>query len=164
MDAFNVDAEALLAVFCQTDERSLRRRRGIAGLCAVGLVDFGIICLHQLGVIRHLPDPPGRVFDSDEVTTSRRAFATGIADGALGALLSATMLVLAAAGGRRRTGRGRVFDWLLAGAAVAGAAGAVGGLRDMISKQHKACPYCLTGAAINLVVLPLALKELRRSS
>ncbi|HEY2028108.1 MAG TPA: vitamin K epoxide reductase family protein [Myxococcales bacterium] len=162
MKAFNVDAEALYTAFGQTDERSLRRRRWIAGLCAVGLADFAIIALHQTGVIRHLPDPPGRLFNSDKVTTSARAFATGVPDGMLGAFLSATTMLLATAARTRNPERRRVFNWLLAGAAIAGAAGALDGLRDTISKQRKACVYCLAGAAINLSVLPLALKELRR--
>lgn len=162
MKAFNVDAEALRTAFGQPDERSLRRRRWIAGLCAVGLADFAIIALHQTGVIRHLPDPPGRLFDSDKVTTSAKAFATGVPDGILGALLSATTLLLASAAGTRKIEARRVSDWLLAGAALAGAAGALDGLRNTISKQRKACPYCLAGAAINLSVLPLALKELAR--
>ena len=38
------------------DEPSLRRRRKIASLAVLGLVDFGIISLYQMGVIRSLPD------------------------------------------------------------------------------------------------------------
>jgi len=161
MNRLNVDVEAARAAWRQADEPSLRRRRWIAGLAAAGLVDFAIISLYQLGVIRHLPDPPGRVFESDKVNASPKAFATGVPDGTLGALLYAATMVLAAAGGTRKTGRSRIFDWLLAGAAIAGAAGALDYLRDMIFKQQRACPYCLTGAAINLAVVPLALKELR---
>jgi uncharacterized membrane protein len=141
------------------DEPSLRRRRRISALCAVGLADFAVITLYQLGVIRHLPDPPGRIFDSDKVNASRKAYATGVPDGSLGALLYAATLVLAAAGGTRRTGRPAVLGVALGGAAAAGAVGALDYLGDMIFKERRACPYCLVGAAINLALVPLAARE-----
>ena len=31
------------------------------------------VAAHQIGMIKHLPDPPGSIFDSDRITTSRMA-------------------------------------------------------------------------------------------
>lgn len=142
---------------------SLRRRRGISALAALGAVDFAIISLYQLGVIRHLPDPRWRVFDSDKVNASSKAYALGVPDGPLGLGLYALTLILAGAGGSRRTGRRRMFDILLGGAVAAGALGAAHYLYDMVWNQKRACPYCLVGAAVNFAMLPLAIRELLRS-
>lgn len=139
---------------------SLARRRRVALLAGIGLVDFAVISLYQTGVIRHLPDPPGRIFDSDCVNASRKAYRLGVPDGPLGALLQAATLTLAAAGGRRGTGRRRIFDWLLGGATLAGAAAALDYLRDMIFVERRACPYCLLAAGLSLAMLPPALREL----
>lgn len=42
------------------------------------------IAARQIGVIDHLPDPPGRLFASDRITGSKSAFPLGIPDGILG--------------------------------------------------------------------------------
>ena len=145
----------------EADSPSLRRRRWIAALSAVGVVDFAVISLYQLGVIRHLPDPPGRLFDSDKVNGSRKAYATGVPDGTLGLALYALTLVLTGAGGTSRTGRPAILDLALGGAVLAGAIGAAHYLYDMVMRQERACPYCLAGAAVSFAMLPLAVRETR---
>jgi hypothetical protein len=94
--------------------RSLRRRRWVALLSVLGAVDFAIISLYQLGVIRHLPDPPGRIFDSDRVNASHKAYALGVPDGTLGLGLYALTLIPAGAGGDPQSGRSRWLDLLRA--------------------------------------------------
>jgi uncharacterized membrane protein len=42
------------------------------------------IVLRQAGVVGHLPDPPGEVWDSDGIVMSKAAHPFGIPDGALG--------------------------------------------------------------------------------
>lgn len=49
------------------------------------------------GIVKHLPDPPLRGFDSDRVNTSRTAFPFGIPDGSLALLSFAANIPLAAA-------------------------------------------------------------------
>src|SRR4051812_19018972 len=90
----------------------LRRRRRLGILSAIGAVDFAVISLYQLGAIRHLPDPPARIFDSDQVNASRTAYALGVPDGTLGLGLYALTLMLASAGGSEKSGRHPVFDVL----------------------------------------------------
>ena len=63
--------EAIRRELRQGQSPSLGRRRWIGFLSAVGAVDFTVISLYQMGVIQHLPDPPGRIFDSDQVNASR---------------------------------------------------------------------------------------------
>lgn len=140
---------------------SLQRRRWIGALSALAVVDFAIISLYQLGVIRHLPDPPGKVFDSDRVNASRSAYPLGVPDGTLGLTMHGVTMALAGAGGSARTGRHPAFDVLLGAIALAGAVSAGLYLREMITKQKRACPYCLTAAATEFATLALATPDVR---
>lgn len=140
--------------------RSLRRRRSIGFLAALGLADFAIISLYQMGVIRHLPDFPGKLFDSDKVNASRKAYAMGLPDGTTGAGLYALVLMLASARGSTSSGRHPIFDLLLGGVVAAGVVGASQYLYDMIRRQERVCPYCVTGAALNFAMVPLVAPEL----
>jgi uncharacterized membrane protein len=140
------------------DSPSLRRRRRLARLAAVGLVDFTAISLYQVGAVRRLPDVPGRLVDSNHVSAAVEAYPFGIPDATAGAALYAATLVLAGARGARRH---PAWSLALAGAAVAGAAGAVKYLWDMATKEKRACVYCLLGAAVNFVMVPPAVAEAR---
>ncbi len=42
------------------------------------------VTARQIGLIQHLPDPPGGIFDSDRITTSRMAHPFGVPDALLG--------------------------------------------------------------------------------
>ncbi len=42
------------------------------------------VAVRQIGLIKHLPDPPGRIFASDRITTSRMAHPFGVPDSLLG--------------------------------------------------------------------------------
>ena len=131
-------------------------RRNIALLSAIGAVDFSIISLYQLGVIRHLPDFPGKLFDSDYVNASKEAQIAGIPDGPVSLLMYAANIVLAGAALKRSKKR-NIFDYLLAGVSVGQAAGGAYYLYNMATVQKKICPYCVAGALINFSSLvPLA--------
>ena len=83
----------------------------------------------------------------------------GLPDGTVGATLYGVTMMLAAAGGSKSTGRPRLLSLALVGVVGAGVVGALQYLVDMAKNQEKACPYCLTGAALNFAMLPLALKD-----
>lgn len=51
---------------------------------AAALATLVPVALHQLGVVRHLPDPPASVFDSDGIADSAVAHPLGIPDALLG--------------------------------------------------------------------------------
>ena len=52
------------------------------------------VAAHQLGVLGHLPDPPGAVFASDEITDSKTAHPFGVPDSLPGLASYATTLTL----------------------------------------------------------------------
>ena len=139
----------------------LSRQRRLSRLAAVGAIDFTIISLYQLGVIRHLPDPPGKLFDSDKVNASTSAYRFGVPDGPLGLISYAAMLAFAGAGGTSRTGRHPVWDLALGATVASSVIGAAGYLYEMIRKQKVACAYCLVGAAVNFAMVPSAVAAVR---
>lgn len=158
-----IDIDVMRKAYSHSSSISLRRRRAIVALCALGLVDFAIISLYQVGVMRHLPDLPSRYFDSDRVNRSHKAFALGGPDGPFGALQYASQMVLASYGGTRASGRPRWLNWALAATGVAGAAAGLDYLRDMLFRQKRACPYCIVGACLNFGVAYLSCAEARSS-
>lgn len=143
--------------------KSLKRRRKIITLSAVGLIDFSIISLYQVGVIKKLPDLPGKIFDSNKVNASEDAYMMGVPDGPVSAGLYTLNMILAAYGGGEKAGRPMWSDILLSGVALANAGGAVYYLKNMITKQKKACPYCILGAGLNFAIVPYAFQELKSS-
>ena len=52
----------------------LKRRRWIIGLSLLGVAAGQMVSLYQTGIIKHLPDPPLDVFNSDKVDASDYAY------------------------------------------------------------------------------------------
>lgn len=132
-----------------------RQLRHIALLSSVGLADFIPISLYQLGVIRHLPDPPGSLFDSDKINSSKDAQIAGIPDGVVSLVAYSATVALAgvALANRIKPGSARL---LLCGILIGQAAGAGYYLFNMAAVQRKVCPYCITGALVNFLgLIPL---------
>jgi hypothetical protein len=63
------------------------------------------VALYQTGMLRSLPDPPGAIFDSEWITSSKDAHPLGIPDALLGLGSYGATLALLLAGGRRLDGR-----------------------------------------------------------
>ncbi len=142
--------------------KSLSRRRKIALMAILGMLDFAIITLYQSGILKHLPDLPFKPFDSDFVNGSETAYKMGAPDGATGASAYGTILVLALFGGKRGLLRNKLVDKLLFGAVAVNALGGLYYLYEMAFKQKRVCLYCVTGALLNFLMVPLAKKELTK--
>ena len=145
------------------DSQALRNRRAVVGLSLVGMASMAATSLLQTGVIRHLPDPPLKGFNSDKVNLSKTAFPLGIPDGTL-ALVSFTLnLPLAGYGGADRA---RTASWvpLLAGAkALVDAAVAGWYFYQMPTREKAWCAYCLTAALASFAILALSLPEAKHA-
>jgi uncharacterized membrane protein len=135
----------------QNDSKA-QHRRDIALLSTIGIVDFIPISLYQLGIIRHMPDFPAKIFDSDYVNASKEAQIAGLPDGPLSLLMYAANLVCAGAAIKEKK-RKNAFDYLIAANAVGQAAGGAFYLYNMATKQKKVCMYCVTGALLNFAAL-----------
>lgn len=79
----------------------LELRRGIVGLAMVASGSMGLITLYQVGIIKHLPEPPLRGLDADRVDASTEAYSRfSTPDGVLGLGNYVVTLGLAAMGER----------------------------------------------------------------
>lgn len=161
-----MNATAIRDALRTENNEDINRRRKVVALSALGLVDFSIISLYQTGVIKHLPDLPYSLFDSDKVNASEDAYRFGAPDAPISAVAYAATMVLASAGGSEKAERTPAIDVAL-GATVAGnAAGALFYLYKMIFVQKKVCLYCVTGAVVNIasavIVAPVALKSAKK--
>ena len=121
-------------------------------MSTLGLLDFVPISLFQLGIIRHLPDLPGALFDSDYVNSSKEAQIAGIPDAPISLMLYAANIGLVAGALRTRKKR-NAFDYLVAGITLGQAASGAHYLYNMITEQKKVCLYCVGGAIINFATL-----------
>jgi uncharacterized membrane protein len=163
-NAFRKDPQTLRRMWREGQSLSLRRRRAIVVLSTIGMASMAIVSLYQMGLVRHLPDPPLRRFDSDRVNTSDTAYAYGVPDGTLTLAAHATNIVLAAAGGANR-----VSDrpWLpLAIAAKAAAEAAIAAkylFYQMPFVERRWCGYCLTDGVAHIGTFVLAWPEAWRS-
>ncbi len=131
----------------------------MAALAGVAALELGVIALRQLGVVRHLPDPPVRGADSDRVVTSRAAFPLGIPDAPVAAASMVGTLALA----RRRDGQGaEQRAWLAIAAGAKSAVDAAVALRYAVvqlRRERAWCPWCLVATMLTAAIAALTVPE-----
>ena len=140
------------------NDKKAKHRRDIGLLSAMGIIDFIPISLYQLGIINHMPDFSGKIFDSDYVNASKDAQIAGLPDGPVSLLMYAANVVAVGAALKAEK-RKNIFDYLIAANAIGQAAGGAFYLYTMTTKQKKVCMYCVTGALLNFAAL-VPLKKL----
>lgn len=155
-------AEALSQWFRNGHDGFIRHRRRTAALSLLGIASLGAVVAYQVGLVRHLPDPPLNVFDSDRVDASGEAYRWGsMPDAALGMANQAVTLVLTSVGGPGRENRRRWLPILLAAKTLLDAASSLYLTAEQISRHRRLCFYCLIAAAASLATVPAALPEAR---
>lgn len=142
----------------------LRRRRAIVGLSALSAGAMLAVSLYQVGLLRHLPDPPLLLLDSDAVDASGEAYVElHMPDAPLGLLGAAITIALASAGGADRAQRQPWLPLLLAAKTATDAAMAVGLTVEQGTRHRRFCSYCLVAAVANAATAPLSMREARRA-
>jgi hypothetical protein len=138
----------------------MAQRRGIVSLSLVAVGSMGLITLYQMGVIKHLPEPPLSNLDADKVDASAEAYSRfSTPDGVLGIGNYAVTMGLAAMGGQERA---RTQPWIpLVLAAKVGfdVSQAIRLFFDQKTKQHAFCSWCLLAAGTTVAIVPLAIPE-----
>ena len=132
---------------CQSgcEQESRRLLLAANGAAIASLVP---VILYQLGAVKHLPDPPAEIFDSDRITGSKIAHPLGIPDGLLGIASYGTTLALAAMACRSKTA-GR----LLGAKLVLDGGAATFNTSRQIVRFGKLCSWCMgTVAATGVMV------------
>ncbi len=118
--------------------------KGIAIVCCcAAIASLTPVVLLQLGIVKRLPDPPGRIFNSKRIVTSKSAYRFGIPDGVLGiGSYSITLVLLITATPYRPLLRGILRAKLLLDGTVAARK-----TRKQMKEFGRVCSWCL-GAAI----------------
>lgn len=118
--------------------------KGLAIACCCGAIASLVpVALLQLHVLEDLPDPPGRIFDSKKIVTSKGAYRLGIPDGVLGAASYGVTLGLLIAAKPSRPWVRRALGCKLA---LDGTM-AVRNARRQVTQHGRICSLCM-GAAV----------------
>lgn len=155
-----VKADELRRELREDSSAFLFRRRGIAGLMLFSTGVLGGIALYQLGIIKKLPEPSWRGFDSEKVNGSGQAYSLLATPDALLGLLSYS--VTACLAGMGSKDRWRTHSWLPISMAAKIFADAVfaGKLTIDQSRKYQAFSFwSLLAAGATFISVPLAMPE-----
>lgn len=145
--------------------RNMRLRRAVATVTLLGMATMAATTLLQMGVVKSLPDPPSRKFNSRKVNTSDEAYSYGGPDSPINILTHAFNLVLASTGSPERA---RKHPWLPILAAIVEApqsAIAAKYLFYQMPRVDKAwCPYCIVDALTHFATLGLLVPEAKEAA
>ncbi len=123
---------------------------------------MGLISLYQLGVIKHLPDPPLPGLDSDKVEAAPEAYSWfQTPDGPTGLGSYAATLGLAAMGGKKRAAERPLTPLALAAKVTLDALQAGKLTVDQVTKQRALCVWCLIAAGATFAAVPLVIPGAR---
>lgn len=155
-------ADAVSAALRLGHDPFVAARRRVAA-CALGaMASLGAVAAYQVGLLRHLPEPPGRWFDADRVDASGEAYQVlKTPDAALGLLSYAATLVLAGARAHRHPTTHRALSLALAGKVVADAAGGLWLAAEQRSRHRRFCSWCLAATALSVAAVPQVVPEVR---
>ena len=141
----------------------LRRRRWLVGLSLLGTTIGQIVALYQVGIIKHLPDPPGRLFDSERVNASTYAYKRlQMPDAVLMIGTYAATAALAAAGPEDRAERTPLLPVALAAKTLFDVATNLTLAREEWQENQALCAYCQTASVLSLASAALAMPEAAR--
>jgi len=142
----------------------MTRRRWIIGLSMVGAAIGQIVSLYQTGIIKHLPDPPISLFDSDKVDASDYAYKRLDTPDALMMLANyAGTAWLAGAGGLNRAETNPVLPIAMGAKALADTAIAVQLGREEWQENKALCFYCQVATVASIATTVLAVPEVVRA-
>ena len=138
----------------------MRLRRAVVAANLLGIAVMSLTTLLQIGIVRRLPDPPLRRFDTRKVNSSDEASSYGGPDSPMNILAHSVNLVAAATGGPDRS---RTHPWLPILAAAVELPQTVVAAKYLFSQMPHVdeawCPYCITDALTHFATLALTLPE-----
>jgi len=155
-------SEALSSGLRHGSRKSLRRRRGIFGLFLAASASMSVIALYQLGILRRVPEPPLRRFDSDNITGSAKTYSLLATPDAVLAMGSyAVTMTLAAMGSPDRVNEQPLLPIALAAKVGIDAVVAAKYTLDEWRNHGALCFWCLLASAATFASVPLVIREAR---
>jgi uncharacterized membrane protein len=144
----------------QSANPHLKRRRGIIGLAFFSCAVLGAVALYQIGILKKLPQPPLRAFNTRRVHASAGAYANlDTPDAFLGLASYAATACLAAMGPENRV---RLYPWMPMGLALKLLADSAIALKltcDEATKLRAFSIWSVLVTAATWTALPLAIPE-----
>jgi uncharacterized membrane protein len=138
----------------------LKRRRSIIGLMFFSCAALGAVALYQVGILKKLPEPPLRAFDTRRVNGSGQAYAImATPDAFLGLASYAVTALLAAMGPEDRWRQHRWMPVGLAAKLLGDSAMAMKLSFDEAAKFRAFSFWSVLVAVATWSALPLALPE-----
>ena len=138
----------------------LAQRRGIVGLEMIAVTSMGLITLYQMGIIKHLPEPPCSWLNADKVDASAEAYSRfSTPDGVLGLGNYTVTMGLAAMGGADRAIAQPWLPLVLAVKVAFDTSQAIRLFFDQKTKYRAFCFWGLLAAGTTLATIPLAIPE-----
>ena len=136
--------------------RSLAASNAAIAATAGAILSLLPVAAHQIGMIKHLADPPGDIFDSDRITASRMAHPFSVPDALLGlASYGVTLGLLVAT---RHTAYARML--LRAKLNVDAAAAATNVVRQVVTFR-RICSWCTATALCTAVIVSCGRRSAR---
>jgi len=158
----SAQAEMLSDFWRRHDDPLLRHRRQVTGLALGAAGALGVVSLYQVGILKHVPEPPITVLDADRVDASGEAYTLGsMPDGLIGVASFALTAVLATLGGPDRHRRTPWLPIVLAAKVAADAFGSGLLTAEQATRHRRYCSWCLTAAGASIAMIPAALPEAR---
>ena len=155
--------EELSRYLREGDDADLVRRRLVVGLSLIGAGMGQLVAAYQVGLVPHLPDPPGP-FDSDRVDASSYAYRRlSSPDGPAMVISYAVTAALAAAGGPDRPRGAPLLPVFTLGKVIGDLVLALELAREEWRENRALCAYCQLATLASAVSLPLALPEAARA-
>lgn len=140
----------------------LTNRRGVVCLSLAAAATMGLIAAYQMGIIRHLPEPPLPKMDADKVDASDEAYEKlDTPDALLGLTSYAATATLAAMGGKDRAKSRPWIPLALAGKVALDVSQAAKLTWDQWARHKAFCFWCLLAAGATFATVPLVLSEAR---
>ncbi|MGD9889839.1 MAG: vitamin K epoxide reductase family protein [Dehalococcoidia bacterium] len=156
--------EELSAQLRGVSEPDLTRRRGVVVLSLAAIAALTPVALYQMGLLKHLPEPPLPRLNADEVDAAPEAYKLlSMPDAVLGIGSYAATMALAAMGGADRAHTQPWIPLLLAGKALVDTANAGRLSWDQWAKHRAFCFWCMLAAVATWGSLPLVVPEARRA-
>lgn len=143
----------------QTDD-FLDRRRQVSRLTFGAMGSLGMVAAYQLGLLRHLPDPPVGPFESDRVDASGEAYQyLKTPDATLGLASYGATLVLVGMGGARRAAQRPWLPLAMAGKVALDAAYGIYLTLEQGTKHRRFCSWCLAAVGASLATVAQVIPE-----